>query len=63
MPDMMYEFNVLLRSCCCYGFDLPYTMLGFGDKTTVNMFFLQKVYNLIELGMKRNWNNGVILVL
>lgn len=38
-------------------------MLGLGDKTIVNMFLLQKVYNVIETDMKRNGKNGIILVL
>lgn len=36
-------------------------MLGLGDKTIVNMFLLQKVYNIIETDMKRNWKNRIIL--
>lgn len=38
-------------------------MLGLGDKTIVNMFLLQKVYNVIETDMKRNGKNRIILVL
>lgn len=37
-------------------------MLGLGDKTIVNMFLLQKVYNVIETDMKRNGKNRIIIL-